>query len=64
MKIFEPFSIPNQAFAIGAKAMIGIALAAMKYGISAEPSGPEAREQERGGDPERDADRRSPRTPP
>ena len=39
MKIFEPFSIPNQALAIGAKAMIGIALAAMKYGINAEPSG-------------------------
>ena len=38
MKIFEPFSIPNQAFAIGAKAMIGIALAAMKYGINAEPT--------------------------
>src|SRR6187401_335864 len=28
--IFEPLSIPNQALAIGAKAMIGIALAAMK----------------------------------
>ena len=39
MKIFELFSIPNQAFAIGAKAMIGIALAATKYGISADPSG-------------------------
>src|SRR6478735_3541173 len=39
MKIFELFSIPNQAFAIGAKAMIGIALAATKYGISAEPIG-------------------------
>ena len=39
MKIFELFSIPNQAFAIGANAMIGIALAATKYGISADPSG-------------------------
>ena len=47
MKIFELFSIPNQAFAIGANAMIGIALAAMKYGISADPSGAEAREHER-----------------
>ena len=36
--IFEPLSIPNQAIAIGAKAMIGIALPAMKYGISAVPS--------------------------
>ena len=39
MKIFELFSIPNQALAIGANAMIGTALAAMKYGINAEPSG-------------------------
>ena len=37
--IFEPLSIPNQAIAIGAKAMIGTAFAAMKYGISAAPSG-------------------------
>ena len=37
--IFEPLSIPNQAIAIGAKAMIGMAFAAMKYGISAVPSG-------------------------
>src|SRR5690349_8345658 len=36
MKIFDPFSIPNHALAIGAKAMIGIADAAMKYGIRAE----------------------------
>ena len=47
MKIFEPFSIPNQAFAIGAKAMIGIAFAAMKYGISAAADAPEARQHER-----------------
>src|SRR5688572_25182306 len=31
-------SVPNQAFVIGAKAMIGIALAAIRYGISALPS--------------------------
>ena len=29
---------PNQLFVIGAKAMIGIALAAIMYGISAPPS--------------------------
>src|SRR4051794_30610238 len=39
MKIFELFSIPNQALAIGANAMIGMALAATKYGISAVPRG-------------------------
>src|SRR5919204_2437286 len=33
--------IPNQAFVIGANAMIGIALAAIRYGISALPSGPQ-----------------------
>ena len=30
---------PNHAFVIGAKAMIGIAFAAIMYGISALPSG-------------------------
>src|SRR3954451_4048806 len=40
MVIFDQgLSVPNHAFVIGAKAMIGIAFAAIMYGISAEPSG-------------------------
>src|SRR5947209_7931936 len=40
MVIFDHgLSVPNQAFVIGAKAMIGIAFAAIMYGISAVPSG-------------------------
>ena len=63
MKIFELFSIPNQAFAIGAKAMIGIALAATKYGISADPSGRKRASTSAAAIPTGDADRRSPRRP-
>ena len=56
----SPGRCPNQAFAIGAKAMIGIAFAAMKYGISAAPTPAEAREHERGDDREPGADHEAP----
>ncbi len=41
---------PNHAFVIGAKAMIGIAFAAIMYGISASPNGRHAGEDERDDD--------------
>ena len=40
MTIFDHgLRIPNQAFVIGAKATIGTAFAAIRYGMSALPSG-------------------------
>ncbi len=56
--------IPNQLFVIGAKAMIGIAFAAIAYGMSADAERPPAGEDERDHDalrrPSRGGSRRRP----
>ena len=63
--IFESgLSSPNQLFVIGAKAMIGIALAAIMYGISAVAEPPPAREHEREQDRRAPIRSRSRRAPP
>ena len=65
MAIFDHgLSRPNHAFVIGAKAMIGIALAAIMYGIRALPSGRQRASTSANRNASDAADARSRRAPP
>ena len=54
----------NQVFVIGAKAMIGMAFAAIAYGMKRRPERPPAREHERDEDREPAAEHEAARAPP